>query len=470
MSKDNQVDMEISQHPKTILIIDDEENMRHMLQTLLTRHGYGVSTAEDGLQGLDLVNERQFDFIFCDLKMPRMDGMAFLKSGRDRLLSSTVIMMSAYGTIDMAVEAMKLGAYDFISKPFKNEEIRLTIKKAEERERLKKENLELKERIRRIGGGLSFGNMVGRSPAMQAVFSMALKVARFDSTVLITGESGTGKELVAQGIHRESDRRCGPMVAVNCASIPESLMESELFGHVKGAFTGADRDKKGLFDAADGGTLFLDEVGDIPLSLQPKLLRVLQEGEIRPVGGAKTRGVDVRVIAATSKDLEREMAGGHFREDLFYRLNVVPIRLPPLRERPEDIPLLCRFFINRFNETLGSNIQNITSAAVAELMGYHWPGNIRELENSIERAIVLTDRATLTADSFGFGSTGVVVPDRESGKGPLGFSLKVARVDLEKKMIRKALAATGGNRTHAAHMLEISHPSLLNKMKAYGIG
>jgi two-component system, NtrC family, response regulator AtoC len=304
---------------------------------------------------------------------------------------------------------------------------------------------------------------------MQAVFSMALKVARFDSTVLITGESGTGKELVAQGIHRESDRRSGPMVAVNCASIPESLMESELFGHVKGAFTGADRDKKGLFDAADGGTLFLDEVGDIPLSLQPKLLRVLQEGEIRPVGGAKTRAVNVRVIAATSKDLEREMAGGHFREDLFYRLNVVPIQLPPLRERPEDIPLLCRFFINRFNETLGSGIQNITSAAVAELMGYHWPGNIRELENSIERAIVLTDRATLTADSFGFGSTGAVVPDRESGKGPLGFSLKVARVDLEKKMIRKALAATGGNRTHAAHMLEISHPSLLNKMKAYGI-
>lgn len=469
MSKNNQVDMEISQHPKTILIIDDEENMRHMLQTLLTRHGYGVSTAEDGLQGLDLVNERQFDFIFCDLKMPRMDGMAFLKSGRDRLLSSTVIMMSAYGTIDMAVEAMKLGAYDFISKPFKNEEIRLTIKKAEERERLKKENLELKEKIRRIGGGLSFGNMVGRSPAMQAVFSMALKVARFDSTVLITGESGTGKELVAQGIHRESDRRSGPMVAVNCASIPESLMESELFGHVKGAFTGADRDKKGLFDAADGGSLFLDEVGDIPLSLQPKLLRVLQESEIRPVGGAKTRAVDVRVIAATSKDLEREMAGGHFREDLFYRLNVVPIQLPPLRERPEDIPLLCRFFINRFNETLGSGIKNITSAAVAELMGYHWPGNIRELENSIERAIVLTDCATLTADSFDFGSAGAVVPDRESGKGPVGFSLKVARVDLEKKMIRKALAATGGNRTHAAHMLEISHPSLLNKMKAYGI-
>lgn len=469
MSKNNQVDMEISQHPKTILIIDDEENMRHMLQTLLTRHGYGVSTAEDGLQGLDLANERQFDFIFCDLKMPRMDGMAFLKSGRDRLLSSTVIMMSAYGTIDMAVEAMKLGAYDFISKPFKNEEIRLTIKKAEERERLKKENLELKEKIRRIGGGLSFGNMVGRSPAMQAVFSMALKVARFDSTVLITGESGTGKELVAQGIHRESDRRSGPMVAVNCASIPESLMESELFGHVKGAFTGADRDKKGLFDAADGGSLFLDEVGDIPLSLQPKLLRVLQESEIRPVGGAKTRAVDVRVIAATSKDLEREMAGGHFREDLFYRLNVVPIQLPPLRERPEDIPLLCRFFINRFNETLGSGIKNITSAAVAELMGYHWPGNIRELENSIERAIVLTDRATLTGDSFDFGSAGAVVPDRESGKGPVGFSLKVARVDLEKKMIRKALAATGGNRTHAAHMLEISHPSLLNKMKAYGI-
>ena len=459
--------MNTKRKQKTILIIDDEENMRHMLETMLKRHGYAVSKAKNGAEGLEKITSHQFDFILCDVKMPQMNGMEFLKAGRDRLFSTTVIMMSAYGSLDMAIEAMKLGAYDFISKPFKNEEIRLTIKKAEERERLKKENLELKDQIRRIGGNLSFGNMVGRSPVMQTVFSMALKVARYDSTVLITGESGTGKELVAQGIHRESDRRSGPMVAVNCASIPESLMESELFGHVKGAFTGAEKNKKGLFEIAQGGTLFLDEIGDIPVSLQPKLLRVLQESEIRPVGGDTAKGVDVRVIAATSKDLETEMASGHFREDLFYRLNVVPITLPPLRDRNSDIPLLCQFFINRFNETLGSRIKNISSAAMAALMQYDWPGNIRELENAIERAIVLADDSTLEIDNFVFGMPGGSGSD--FGDRDEGFSLKAAKAKLEDRMIRKALAATNGNRTHAANMLEISHPSMLSKMKLYGI-
>jgi two-component system response regulator AtoC len=461
--------METKEKPKSILIIDDEENMRHMLRTMLNRYGYTIITAKDGAEGLEKINNRAFDFILCDVKMPQMDGMAFLKAGREHLGSATVIMMSAFGSIDMAIEAMKLGAYDFISKPFKNEEIRLAIKKAEERERLKKENLELKDRIRRIGGSLSFGSMVGRSPAMQAVFSMALKVARFSSTVLITGESGTGKELVAQGIHQESDRRDGPMVAVNCASIPESLMESELFGHVKGAFTGADKDKRGLFEAADGGTLFLDEIGDIPVSLQPKLLRVLQENEIRPLGGAKDRVIDVRVIAATSKDLESEIASGRFREDLFYRLNVIPIKLPPLRERREDIPLLCQFFITRFNETLASAIKNISSAAMAALMRHDWPGNIRELENAIERAIVLAEDTSLQIENFTFGKAETPGPAPEADDGQDEFSLKVAKAALEDRMIRKALAATGGNRTHAANMLEISHPSLLSKMKLYGI-
>jgi two-component system response regulator AtoC len=460
--------MGIKEKQNRILIIDDEENMRHMLQTMLARNGYDTYSAKNGAEGLDMLADGQFDFVLCDVKMPQMNGMEFLKAGRDRLFSTTVIMMSAYGSIDMAIEAMKLGAYDFISKPFKNEEIRLTIKKAEERERLKKENVELKDRIRRVGGSLSFGNMVGRSPSIQAVFSMALKVARFDSTVLITGESGTGKELVAQGIHRESDRQSGPMVPVNCASIPESLMESELFGHVKGAFTGADRDKKGLFEIARGGTLFLDEIGDIPVDLQPKLLRVLQESEIRPLGGGRSAAVDVRVIAATSKNLEKEMEEGRFREDLFYRLNVVPIVLPPLRHRPEDIPLLCQFFITRFNETLGSNIKNLSSAAMAALMQHGWPGNIRELENAIERAIVLADGKTLELENFTFGKVGTSSPD-STGSAYDGFSLKAAKVELEDKMIRKALAATGGNRTHAANMLEISHPSLLSKMKRYGI-
>jgi two-component system response regulator AtoC len=458
----------MAEKQKKILIVDDEENMRHMLQSMLKRHGYAVSTACDGARGLAELDRDSFDFILCDVKMPQMSGMEFLKAGGDRLLSSTVIMMSAYGSIDMAIEAMKLGAYDFISKPFKNEEIRLTIKKAEERERLKKENLELKIRIRRIGGDLTFGNMVGKSSAMQRVFSMALKVARFDSTVLITGESGTGKELVAQGIHRHSERQSGTMVPVNCASIPETLLESELFGHVKGAFTGADKDKKGLFEIAEGGTLFLDEIGDIPVSLQPKLLRVLQENEVRPVGGNRATTINVRVIAATSRDLETEIAAGNFREDLFYRLNVIPIELPPLRKRVDDIPLLCRFFITRLNDSLGSGIKNISAAAMAILMKHDWPGNVRELENAIERAMVLADSATLEPDNFSLGIFGSEEPDaREDGEE--GFSLKVARAKLEERMIRKALAATDGNRTHAANMLEISHPSLLSKMKLYGI-
>ncbi len=462
--------MEKKQNSKRILIIDDEENMRHMLKTMLTRYGYAVSTAEDGVQGLAMIDDQVFDFILCDVKMPQMNGMDFLKAGRKDLLSSTVIMMSAFGSIDMAIEAMKLGAYDFVSKPFKNEEIRLTIKKAEERERLKKENSELKNRLQRMGGNLTFGNMVGRSPAMQAVFSMALKVARFNSTVLITGESGTGKELVAQGIHQESERNVGPMVAVNCASIPDNLMESVLFGYVKGAFTGADKDKKGLFELAQGGTLFLDEVGDIPIALQPKLLRVLQESEIRPVGSNNDKSIDVRVVAATAKDLESEMRSGQFREDLFYRLNVVPIKLPPLRQRPEDIPLLCQFFITRFSDSLGTRIRNISQTAMNKLMQHRWPGNIRELENAIERAIVLADGTTLEASNFNFGkivSAGVPADNDDSGYD--GFSLKRAKAEMEARMIRKALAATEGNRTHAANLLEISHPSLLSKMKLYGI-
>ncbi|WP_246803988.1 sigma-54-dependent transcriptional regulator [Desulfosarcina cetonica] len=447
------------------MIIDDEENMRHMLKAVLNRYGYATEAVSDGSSGLEMIRNSVFDFVLCDIKMPQMDGMEFLRAARCDLQHTTVIMMSAYGSIDLAIEAMKLGAYDFISKPFKNEEIRLTIKKAEERERLKQENVALRDQIQRMGGKLSFGNMVGKSPAMQQVFSMALKVARFDSTVLITGESGTGKELIAQGIHRESQRRSEPMIPVNCASIPENLLESELFGYVKGAFTGADKDKKGLFVSAQGGTIFLDEIGDIPLSLQPKILRVLQEGEVRPVGAAKTKTIDVRVIAATSRDLAKAISDGDFREDLFYRLNVVPIALPPLRQRSEDIPRLCHFFINRFNESLGSRIKNISAEAMTLLMAHPWPGNVRELENAIERAIVLAEGTTLAPAAFlGLPK----VPENNAGEGD-GFSLKAARAALEARMIRKALAATGGNRTHAANLLEISHPSLLSKMKLYGI-
>jgi len=453
---------------KRLLIIDDEENMRHMLSSMLKKSGYRVYTASNGSEALDMVDQTLYDFILCDLKMPGMSGMEFFEAARDKLWASTVIMMSAYGSIDTAVDAMKKGAYDFISKPFKLDEVLLTLKKAEERESLKRENRWLKERIRKIQDDYHFGNMVAKSKGMEAVFKIAEKVAQYDTTVLICGASGTGKELIAQGIHFAGKRTKNPLVPVNCGGIPENLLESELFGYKKGAFTGADSDRKGLFEEADRGTIFLDEIGELPLSLQVKLLRVLQENEIRPVGDSKTKKIDVRVIAATSKNLEDEVKNGTFREDLFFRLNVMPIQLPPLKDRPEDIPILSQHFIDRFNISLEKNIKGITPAAMSILLKYHWPGNVRELGNVIERAAVLAEETILVPENFpldlGEGSKREKVEDFFDG-----HSLKAARKILEKRLITKALQATNGNRTKAARILEISHPSLLSKIKAYDI-
>ena len=456
------------QGPRRLLVIDDESNMRHMLAAMLKNSGYSVDTASEGLEGMKMLERSSYDFILCDIKMPKMDGMTFLKTAGDLVKHSTVIMMSAYGTVETAIEAMKLGAYDYISKPFKSDEVTLTLKKAEERERLKKENNFLRERIRNIQADNRFDRMVGQSKAMQAVFELAQKVARHNTTVLITGESGTGKELIARGIHFYSERADGRLVPVNCGGIPENLLESEMFGYKKGAFTGADRDKAGLFEAAEGGTLFLDEIGELPLSLQVKLLRVLQESEVRPVGDPKTHKVDVRVITATAKNLEAEMRRGTFREDLFYRLNVMQIHLPPLRERTEDIPPLCQLFIERFNGELKKNIASISPGAMSHLMKHPWPGNVRELENVIQRAVVLADQDALLPEHL----PGSVVTGLENGHLDTlfeGFSLKEAQRSLEKKLIVKALTETGGNRTRAARLLEISHPSLLSKIKTYGI-
>ncbi len=453
---------------KSLLIIDDEENMRHMLAAMLKKMGYRIDTAKNGQEGLEKVRSGHFDYILCDIKMPRKDGMAFLNDARIMMESSTVIMMSAYGTIDTAIEAMKLGAYDFISKPFKPDEVYLALKKAEERESLKQENLRLKERIQEISSNFQFGNMVGNSQAMKMVFNLATKAAQYDTTVLVTGESGTGKELVARGIHYAGARKDGNMVPVNCGGIPESLLESELFGYVKGAFTGADRNKKGLFQEADGGTIFLDEIGELPVSLQVKLLRVLQENEVRPVGGAKTNRVDVRVIAATAKDLEEEVRAGRFREDLFYRLNVLRIHLPPLRERTGDIPLLCQLFINHFKTQFEKNIEGISPGAMTILLDHKWPGNVRELENMIERAVVLADKHIILPENlpteFGIKRAANRMDDFFEG-----FSLKKAQKIVEKRLITRALESTGGNRTQAAKLLEISIPSLLSKIKAYEI-
>lgn len=453
---------------KRLLIIDDEENMRHMLTTVLKKANYLVDAASDGSSGLKMIEQVHYDFILCDIKMPHMGGMEFLEAARDKLNGTTVIMMSAYGSIDTAIGAMKLGAYDYISKPFKSDEVYLTLKKAEERERLKTENRLLKERIQEIKGDSNFDKMVGKSQVMQAIFQLAKKAARYRTTVLILGDSGTGKELIARGIHQSSQRAEGPLVPVNCGGIPETLLESELFGYKKGAFTGADHNRRGLFQEAEGGTIFLDEIGELPLALQVKLLRVLQDNEVRPLGESRSIKIDVRVVAATAKNLEEEVQRGAFREDLYYRLNVLTIKLPPLNQRPEDIPLLCKHFINRLNKILDKHITDLAPEAMSRLLDYHWPGNVRELENVLERAMVIADGGQILPQHL------LLELRQANGHSQIenffeGLSLKSAQKVLEKDLITRALQQTGGNRTQAAKLLEISHPSLLSKMKAYEI-
>jgi two-component system response regulator AtoC len=452
--------------PKKILIVDDEENFRHMLSVILKQENYDVETASNGEEGLKKITLSPFDQILCDIRMPHMDGMEFLREAQKMGVDATIIMMSAYGTIDTAFEAMKLGAYDYISKPFKPDEIILTLKKAEERERLRKENELLRREVQKE---YSFKNIVSKNEKMLNIFEVIKKVAPYKSTILITGESGTGKELIARALHYSSDRSQRPFIPVNCGAIPENLLESELFGHVKGAFTDAIRTKKGLFEEADGGTLFLDEIGELPTQLQVKLLRVLQDGEIRRVGESKSIQIDVRIITATAKDLTKEVNEGRFREDLFYRLNVLPIYIPPLRERKEDIPLLVPHFINKYSQSMNKPVVGITSKALDALMDYKWYGNVRELENTIERAIVLTDRENIELENLpieiqNFQDQIQLIPLAEEE-----YSIKKASKFLEMNLIKKALKKTKGNHTHAARLLEISHRALLYKIKEYGI-
>ena len=449
-----------------VLIVDDEENMRHMLSNFLAKNEYRTDSANNGVQALKMLRETPYDIVLCDIRMPEMDGMAFLKRmTEENLNSATVIMMSAYGTLDDAVEAMKMGAYDYISKPFKPDEILLTLKKAEERERLRKENLQLKKEIKKE---YSFENIISKNNEMHRIFQIIQKISDYKTTVLITGESGTGKELIAKAVHYQSERTAGPFVAINCGAIPENLLESELFGHVKGSFTDATRNKKGLFEEANNGTLFLDEVGELPKLLQVKLLRVLQDWEIRKVGDTKSYKVDVRVIAATIKDLAKEVSKGRFREDLFYRLNVIPIHLPPLRERREDIPLLAHHFLKKYNQEMNAQIKGYGSEAMSALIEYSWMGNVRELENTIERAVVLSDSDNIQLEHL----PERIVDSKNEGSQTLStnnFSIKHASRVLEKDLIAKALEKTKGNRTHASRLLEISHRTLLYKIEEYGI-
>ena len=448
-----------------ILVIDDEPNLRHMLTAVLEKVGYTVSSAADGVEALSLTETKPFDVILCDLRMPRMDGLAFLKHAATKGLDAAIIMMSAYGTIDTAVEAMKLGAADYISKPFKPDEILLKLAQIEERNRLRQENIRLRDAVQQT---FSFQNIVAKSQSMRKIFDTIQKIADYKTTVLITGESGTGKELIARAIHYNGARKHKPMVAVNCGGLPENLLESELFGHVKGAFTDAARDKKGLFQEASGGTLFLDEIAELPLSLQVKLLRVVQDEIVRPVGSTQSVKVDVRIISATAQDLAEAVKQGNFRDDLFYRINVLSIQVPPLRDRKEDIPLLVNHFTEKFKKRLNKEIKGVRPEALQALMDYPWPGSVRELENVIERTMVLTERIEIHLNELPeeIRSSPAATPHLWPTNS---ISLKANTMALEKTLIQRALKETNNNRTHAAKLLEISHPTLLSKMKTYGI-
>ena len=451
---------------KHILIIDDEENIRHMLSVMLARQGYRADQASDGRDGLARLKNNVYDFILCDIRMPEMDGKTFLTRALSEYVAAPIIMMSAYGTVETAIECMKLGAYDFISKPFKKDEIVMVLKKAEERERLKAEISQLRETV---AGQFSFSGILSRNSRMQELFNQIRKVADLKTTILVLGESGTGKELVARAVHQNGRRSQKPFVAVNCGAIPENLLESELFGHVRGAFTDASSDKPGLFEQADGGTLFLDEIGEMPLALQVKLLRVLQESEIRRVGGTYSKKVDVRVISATSRDLSADVAAGRFRGDLYFRLNVFCLHLPPLRERVDDIPLLAEHFLKRYGSGNDNQLLTIEPDAMRSLMAHRWPGNVRELENALERACILCDGSLINSSCL---PPSVRLPDEKTSVESVSdenLSIKKAEVTIERELIRKALAKTGGNRTQAAKILEISHRSLLYKIKEYVI-
>lgn len=445
-----------------ILIVDDEENLRHMLSVMLRKQGYLTETASGTEDALKKLSEHVYDYILCDIRMPGMDGRVFLRQAVERAIDAPIIMMTAYGTVDTAVACMQDGAYDFISKPFKRDEIIIVLKKAEERERLKEENRSLRAEA---SGKDGFYGLFGRNTTMLTMFDQIARVADLKTTVLIQGESGTGKELVARALHTSGSRSRKPFVAVNCGAIPENLLEGELFGHMKGAFTGAVSDKAGLFEQADGGTLFLDEVGEMPLSLQVKLLRVLQEGEVRRLGGSLSKKVDVRVISATARDLQKEVEESRFREDLFFRLNVFSVQIPPLRDRVDDIPLLVQWIVKTCAARIGrEQAPRVAPEAMRRLMAHPWPGNVRELENVLERALVLCDGDQLADTCLPDGAE--LAPDLCIDEN---LSIKQAERSMEMDLIRKALVRTNGNRTHAAKILEISHRALLYKLKEYDL-
>jgi two-component system response regulator AtoC len=447
-----------------VLVIDDEAGLRHTLELILAEEGYLIRTAGDGEEGLRMALAEPPELILCDIRMPRLDGLGFIDRYRAEGGDALVVMMSAYGTLESAIEALRRGAYDYISKPFNADEVILALRKAEERESLRREVKRLRARV---GEAEGFEQVIGHSSVLREVLEVAARVAAYPTTVLITGESGTGKEAIARAIHGASPRRDAPFVAVNCGAIPENLLESELFGHEKGAFTGAERAREGLFAEANGGTLFLDEIGELPSALQVKLLRALQERTIRPVGSSQERPVDVRILAATSRDLVSDVEEGRFREDLYYRVNVIHLHLPPLRTRPEDIGALAEHFLHLHSRRLGIANASLDPALLPVLSRYAWPGNVRELENVIERALVLS----------GGPITEEHLPAHVRSSQPVfqvavdGDDLSVKRrlPALERELIARALERTRGNRTRASELLDLSTRALTYKIQEYGL-
>jgi two-component system response regulator PilR (NtrC family) len=459
-------------NPPHILVVDDELSMRELLELMLIQEGYRVSCAENGHQAISMIEKDDFDLLLCDIRLGDISGIDVLKASKKHNQHTVVIMISAYATTETAVEAMNEGAYDYVPKPFDNEELTSTIANALKLKTIEQEKEILADKLKKT---LHFGKIVGNDPAMKIVYKMIKQVAKTMTNVLITGESGTGKELIARAIHDQSDRREKPFVVIHCGGIPETLMESELFGHKKGAFTGATQDKKGLFEVADGGTVFLDEIGELSIPIQVKLLRVFQDKMFKAVGGNQEIKVDIRFLSATNKELEKEVIAGRFREDLFYRLNVIEIKLPPLRERKSDIRLLAQHFLDKYSREMGKKIAKVSSYAIDLLHKYDFPGNIRELENLMERSVALSNTKIILPDSLA-----ISIHKRRWGKEASenrfdmeevknGVSLDSILEDFEKAYIEKALECSDGKKQRAAELLGISFRSIRHRINKFDL-
>ena len=451
---------------KNILIVDDELSMREFLEILLNGEGYNVDSAANGTEAIKKLKNTHYQLIISDIQMPGMGGLELLKNIKNLSPATEVLMMTAYASTETAVEAMKSGAYDYITKPFKVDEVKLIIKNVLEKVSLKIENILLKKELKEE---YRFGDIIGVSSCMREIYDLIIQIAPTKTNILIEGESGTGKELVAKSIHANSNRKDKPLITVNCGAVPENLLESELFGHIKGAFTGAIANKQGLFELANGGTIFLDEIGEMPIQLQVKILRVIQEKEFRRVGDIKARLTDIRIIAATNKDLEEAIKQGSFREDLYYRLNVIQIKLPPLRERIDDIPSLVSSFLKKYNKEIGKNIKHISSESLELLLHYEFPGNIRELENIIERAVALEKNdvilpealpAKIRKPSEMIPCIGMKIPTN-------GLNMEGIMDEMEKGLLIQALLIAEGGKTKAAKLLNLSFRSFRYRLKKY---